>query len=75
MNKLIQLLNQGIANYTKAIDINPMDVEAYIGRGGVHFTLGRFKQAIENFDQAIRLDPTVDEAYYTRGSAHVHLGQ
>jgi tetratricopeptide (TPR) repeat protein len=45
-----------IADYSKAISINPDDADTYINRGNAKKNLGDYEGAMEDFDLAIKLD-------------------
>ena len=55
-----------IANYTKAIELNPVYGEAYL-RYGVAIGISEPEKAILNLSKALELDPTNPEAYFERG--------
>jgi tetratricopeptide (TPR) repeat protein len=69
---------QAIAEYTKAIEINPKAATAYSGRGTVYFSQSQWTPAIEDFNLAIDLDPDLARdlnpkqitAYYSRGKEY-----
>jgi len=61
--------------YTKAIELNPNDAEAYYKRGSAKTSLKDYKGAIEDYNKAIELDPNYALAYYKRGAAKRRLGQ
>ena len=63
-----------IADFNKAIRLNPDDVGAYSNRGAVYSNEGNFDLAIENFDKAIRLNPNYFGAYNNRGKAYSDKG-
>ena len=44
-----------IADYDKAISLNPTDAGAYFGRGHAKRTQGNFDEAISDFDKALEL--------------------
>ena len=65
-----------IIDYTKAIEIDPLFVGAYIKRGRYHLQyllgdvlcdLGRNGDAIINYTKAIEIDPQHHMAYHNRG--------
>jgi tetratricopeptide (TPR) repeat protein len=58
---------QAIADYTKAIELNPEKAEAYLDRGYAYEQLGDYEQSIADYDRAIALDPQNAPAYYNRG--------
>jgi tetratricopeptide (TPR) repeat protein len=58
-----------IADYNRAIKLDPTNVEAYIGRGGAKQAKGDNEGAIVDYNRAIKLDPTNANAYTGRGDA------
>ena len=65
---------EAIANFSKAIEIDPRYGEAYNNRGSAYASLGNYVQAIADFSRAIGSDPKYGDAYHNRGSAHANLG-
>ena len=63
-----------IADYNKAIRLNPNYAKAYSDRGAVKYDLGDKQGAIADFNEAIRLNPTFANAYYNRGIVKSDLG-
>ena len=63
-----------IADFEKAIQLNPDDAGAYSNRGAVYNNKGDFDLAIEDFDKAIRLNPDYAGAYNNRGKAYNDKG-
>jgi len=63
-----------IADFDRAIELNPDDADAYNYRGGVKFIQGDYHGAIADFDKAIKLDPDNTKAYTFRGGAKGDLG-
>ena len=53
--------------YTKAIEINPKFMDAYINRGLVNNELGYYENSIKDYDKAIELDSKCALAYNNRG--------
>ena len=64
-----------IADYTKAIRLNPDDADAYNNRGIAKDELGQHLAAISDYDKAIQLKPDDADAYNNRGLAKANLGQ
>jgi tetratricopeptide (TPR) repeat protein len=58
-----------LADYARAIELDPQYAAAYFSRGSLHASRGDNKQAIADFDQAIRYDARFAAAYYGRGRA------
>ena len=64
-----------IADYDRAITVNPNLAQAYAGRGNVKADLGQKQAAIADYDQAIAINPNFADAYNNRGNAKYKLGQ
>jgi tetratricopeptide (TPR) repeat protein len=65
---------QAIADYDKAIELNPKSVEAYDGRGASYSSSGEYERAISDFDKVIALKPKVADTYRSRGFAYAGKG-
>ena len=52
-----------IADYTKAIEINPKKDSAYFNRGNAKTALKDYFGAISDYTKAIELDPNMKSAY------------
>jgi tetratricopeptide (TPR) repeat protein len=65
---------QAIADFDRAIEINPKYAESYNGRGVATDKLGYHSLAISYFDRAIEINPKYAEAYKGRGVAYGKLG-
>ncbi|ANP47550.1 hypothetical protein ATE48_17390 [Candidatus Viadribacter manganicus] len=61
---------RAIADYDKAIRLNPKDADAFYNRGNAHSAQGDNARAIADYDQAIGLNPQDVDAFYNRGIAH-----
>ena len=55
-----------IEHYTKAIEVDPNMVEAYVNRAIVYTNLGQYELAVEDCNKAIELDPTLPTIYINR---------
>jgi cytochrome c-type biogenesis protein CcmH/NrfG len=64
-----------IADYTKAIEANPHDGTAYLGRGTAHLRALDFDNAIADLTKLIELEPNQASAYAKRGKAHYEKGE
>ncbi|ABM78777.1 tetratricopeptide repeat protein [Prochlorococcus marinus] len=62
-----------IADYTKAIAINPQYADAYNNRGIAKRKSGDYQGAIADYNKAIEINPQDAEAYYNRGYAKDEL--
>jgi len=55
-----------ISAFNKALNIDPSDEEAYVGRGFAFQSTAHPQEAIKDFDQAISIDPNSARAYAYR---------
>jgi lipoprotein NlpI len=62
-----------IVNYTRAIEQEPKNANAYGGRGAAKRTKGDFEGALVDLNKSIELDPTVQSAYYARAWVNLIL--
>ena len=62
--------DQRIRDYTRAIERNPKDSEAYRRRGNAEYGKEEWDRAIADFTRAIELDPESHVAYMNRAWAH-----
>ena len=56
-----------IADYTKAIELNPNYADAYNNRGNAKENLKDYYGAIADYNKVIELNPNDADAYYNRG--------
>jgi tetratricopeptide (TPR) repeat protein len=64
---------KAIADFNKAMQLDPTYAFAYNNRGDVFTLLGQFDRAMADFNRAIQLNPHYASPYYGRG--HVYLFQ
>jgi len=57
-----------IADYDKAIVLDPTCGGYYCNRGQARFSLKMVPEALADYDRAIELDPRNAQAYYNRGT-------
>src|SRR5205085_1043402 len=63
-----------IADYTKAIEIDPRSEFAYVNRGNARDNKGDDDGAIADYNRAIELDPRDADPYINRGVARRRKG-
>ncbi len=68
-------LDEAIANYNKAISIDPDFAEAYNNLGIALKGLGRLDEAVESYNRAISINPDFAEAHCNLGNALRDLSQ
>jgi tetratricopeptide (TPR) repeat protein len=67
--------DSAIANYSKAIKINPKLGKAYNNRGVAYTWKKEYYLAIADFNKAIKLDPQNGKAYNNRAIVYSYLGE
>jgi len=58
---------QAIADFTKAIELDPKLAVAYDARGTAYFKTGEIKKSLADFDKFIALNPKAAAAHWRRG--------
>jgi tetratricopeptide (TPR) repeat protein len=58
-------------NYSKAIEINPQDANAYFNRGNAYEEKSDHDRAIAEYSKVIEINPQDANAYFNRGSARL----
>ncbi len=69
------VLEKAIADYSRAIVLNPDHAETFYNRANSYADLGDHERAIADYSQAIRLNPDFDAAYYNRANSHLREGR
>lgn len=64
-----------IADFSKAIELDPENKYAYYSRGTAKYELEDYIGAIADYSKAIEITPKNASAYYYRGLAKIKLGQ
>jgi tetratricopeptide (TPR) repeat protein len=62
--------DKAIADYTRAIELDPNGEPAYNNRGLAYYYKGEYGRAIADLNRAIELDPKSQTAYNNRGNAY-----
>ncbi|MFE5767718.1 tetratricopeptide repeat protein [Streptomyces sp. NPDC056485] len=66
---------QALADYARALALDPGAERAHYGRGRTHELTERFEEAIEDYTRAIALDPAYTWSISNRGVCHRAIGQ
>ncbi|NBC82252.1 MAG: tetratricopeptide repeat protein [Bacteroidetes bacterium] len=69
-----QRFEDAIAQYSKAVELEPDYVDAYIERAQMYKRLGDYKSAVDDYERAITFDDNEEEFYYWAAEAHYQLG-
>ncbi|MFA6246940.1 MAG: tetratricopeptide repeat protein, partial [Mucilaginibacter sp.] len=62
--------NAAIADFTKAIQLEPKNGRAYFYRANAYNDQKEYMMAVQDYDRAIELDPKNPFAYFYRGNAN-----
>ncbi|HEU0175963.1 MAG TPA: tetratricopeptide repeat protein [Blastocatellia bacterium] len=68
-------LDQAIAAYERAIELDPKDAYPHIGLGNVYSALGQNEDAIEAYGWAVGLDPMNANSHHGLGNVYSALGR
>lgn len=63
-----------IADFSRAIELDPDRAETYNYRGTSYFWLKQFQKALADYNRALDLDPKMTLTYYNRGYVRIELG-
>ena len=64
-----------IANYSKAIALNPKHTQAFFFRGGAHDAMGFLDEAIIDYQQSISINANQPEVYNSLGVCNAKKGK
>ena len=67
--------DRALADFSRAIELNPGLAEAYNNRGSLYRRTGDYDRAVQDFTKALSLRPDTAEAYSNRADAWNALGQ
>jgi tetratricopeptide (TPR) repeat protein len=70
---LLKQHESAIADYSRAIELDPQLGWAYSSRGEAYCRLREYRKAIDDLDRAIKMDDQDENAYTNRGLAHFSL--
>ena len=66
--------DQAIADYNRAIEINPKDAKAYNNRGIAYGEKGQYGLSIADFNKVLEISPRDADAYINRGHTYMKSG-
>lgn len=64
-----QQYKNAIEDFSKALQVNEKEVNAYNGRAAAYLKLAEYEKAVRDCNQALDLDPNFSYVYYNRGIA------
>lgn len=65
---------EALADFDRAIAIDPAFPDHYLDRGNLLFELGRVDDALADYEMAMRMSPPLPEAYYNRAEVRMAIG-
>jgi hypothetical protein len=65
--------DKALADFNRAIDLDPMFAKAYNNRGIAYLSEGNLESALKDFNQTIKLQPDYFDAYDNRGIIFAYL--
>lgn len=69
-----RVLAEVVADYDKALSLNPRLVYAWFNKGNLYYEAGDYTSALQCYSEAIRLDASFGEAYFNRGITYLQIG-
>ena len=63
-----------MADYDKALQLNPNLVYAWFNKGNIYYEAGDFTSARQAYTQALQINPEFGQAYYNRGLCYLNSG-
>ena len=70
----IERLQDALADFEKAIELDPDYADAWMNRGGVYYMMGQSDKAITELDRAAELNGANPQIFFNRALAHEDLG-
>jgi tetratricopeptide (TPR) repeat protein len=74
-NRRLNNLDWAVADYNKALELDPNYTTVYISRGFVFALQKKYDMAIRDYSTAIKLDPNEKQAYINRSIVYKDLGK
>jgi tetratricopeptide (TPR) repeat protein/very-short-patch-repair endonuclease/phosphopantetheinyl transferase (holo-ACP synthase)/Cdc6-like AAA superfamily ATPase len=69
------LLKEALAEFDRALQIDPTDADIWYNKGDTAYELGRFEDALMAFDRALQINPHDTEIWCSKGNAAYELGR
>jgi serine/threonine protein kinase/tetratricopeptide (TPR) repeat protein len=68
-------LEEGVAEASRAIELDPLLADAWFARGNNYFRARQYRKAVADYTKALELDPLFSPAWWNRGYAYYELHQ
>ena len=63
-----------VADYSRAIELDPTYYDAYVNRGLIYMTQGKVEESIANYTRAIEISPDYALSFNNRGYSYAQIG-
>lgn len=63
-----------LADFDKAIALNPRLIYAWFDKGNIYYALDDFTSALQCYSEAINVNPDFGQAYFNRGLTYLRIG-
>jgi len=70
----IAVMQDVIADYDKALSLNPRLVFAWFNKGNIYYAIGDYTSAMQCFSEALQINPEFGEAFFNRGLSYLQAG-
>ncbi len=67
---LPSLYDQAIEDYTKSLEINPKNADAFLNRGNAYYDKGKYDQAMADYNKVLEVNPRNADALVGRGNIY-----
>jgi len=67
---ILEYYTQAIADYNKALELNPDYTVVYFNRGNAYYHAKNYNPAIEDFNMALKFEQDKAKVYFSRGNAY-----
>lgn len=71
---MMREINDVIADYDKALELNPRLVFAWFNKGNIYYDLKDYTSAMQCYSEALKTDEALGSAYYNRGVSYLQTG-
>ena len=71
---IMKELNDAVADYDKALSLNPRLVYAWFNKGNLYYSLRDYTSAMQCYSEALKIDPEFGPAYFNRGLSYLQMG-
>lgn len=67
--------DEAVERWSKVLEVDARNVNAYSRRGDARFRKGLFKEALADYDRMVELEPALEKGHWRRGLAYYFVGE